>query len=147
MSVFVKPELGNKVQAIIFGDAFQSPEEKFLQTELARYVPQLVGKSDEEIADFVKYQRGIYLEGRRPVIGTPIASLNPTFTDSLDLVHVHQAERQVYTRASIKENGYRMQIHRRPSFVSSYTRQFTRYDWDMLPELRHTRINLPVIDR
>ncbi len=145
MSRFVSPELTGKVQAVMFGDNFKTPEERFLQVELARYVPQLVGKTDQEVTAFMQYQWDVYIAGKLPVIGTPIASLNPTFVDSLDLIQVHQTGRQVYTRASIKENGYRAQIHADVSSLSSFTRQFTRYDWHMFPELWELRDKLPVM--
>lgn len=145
MSRFVNPELGERIRALMFNSFTGTAEEKFLHAELVRYVPQLVGKSDPEIAEFVKYQQNVYLRGVMPTVGVPIASLNPTFIDSLDMVKTWQHGREVYTRASVKENGYRMQVHNGFARTSAFTRQFTPYDLRMFPELTETFKHLPMM--
>ena len=64
MGRFVSPELGKKIQGVMFGDSFgTTPRELFLREELVRYVPQLIGKPDQAIAEFIEYQRAVYLLG------------------------------------------------------------------------------------
>ncbi len=147
MGRFVGPELSKKIEAIMFEDWSSSPEEQFLRNELVRYVPQLIGKPDTFIKEFIEYQRAVRLDGVMPRVGTVIASFNPSFTDSVDLIEV-SARKQgkvIYTRASIKENGYRMQLHLGIRGMSAFTRQFTSFDLRMFPELRKTFAKLPVM--
>jgi len=144
MSKHVSVSDTEKVKLLMFGESTGNQVEQFLQNELIRYIPQLIGKTDEEIADFVSYQKEIYIDGAIPVMGRPIASLNPTFSDSIDSIHF-SSSLKTYTRASVKENGYRMQIHVGVDKTSAFTRQFTRFDLRMFPELSNTFANLPVM--
>jgi len=145
MSRYVSKESSERVQALMFGEVSGKPIEQFLQQELIRYVPQLVNKTDQEIADFVAYQQGVYLYGAIPEMGRPIASLNPTFTDSIKAISFSSPGKEVYTRASVKENGYRMQIHLGYKDKCAFTRQFTQYDLRMFPEIQVTSAKLPVM--
>ena len=128
----------------MLGEVKGSAREKFLQGELVRYIPQLAGRTDQEIADFADYQRGVYLLGKMPEFGRPIASLNPTFVDSVDSIELTRKDHTIYTRASIKENGYRLQLHL-SGVARAFTRQFTSYDLRMFPELQETFAKLPVM--
>jgi hypothetical protein len=51
----------------------------------------------------------------------------------------------IYTRASVKENGYRFQLHVGEEWTQAFTRQFTSYDLRMFPELTETFKRLPVM--
>jgi hypothetical protein len=144
MARFVTPETTEKIKVLMFGESTGDSRERFLEHELMRYIPQLVGRTDEEIVQFVDYQKEIYLQGKLPKMGQPIASLNPTFTDSTEAISFSSSGGRIYTRASVKENGYRMQIHLGDTKVA-FTRQFTRYDLRMFPELSETFQQLPVM--
>ncbi len=123
-----------------------SPAEQFLYKEMERYLPQFSSLSDDEFQDFVQYQQAVYLNGEKPILGRPLASLNPTFIDSIDSISLSHAGEEVYTRASIKENGFRMQLHRgAEETANAFTRQFTRYDLRILPELAEIIETLPVM--
>ncbi len=113
--------------------------------ELMRYAPELSHTSDEEIDRFVSCQRRSYVDGDLPVIGIPIACLNPSFIDSTDDIRMAVSGKEVYTRASVKENGFRMQLHIGADEVFAFTRQFTRYDLRMFPELEQVFKSLPVM--
>jgi hypothetical protein len=145
MGKFISEAINNKFTEKIFKNFGNSAEESFLKHELTRYIPQLIKKTDKEIEDFVNYQRGIYLEGKLPIFGRPIASLNPTFVDSIDSVCIKKEGHSIYTRASVKENGYRMQLQISHNYVRAFTRQFTSYDLRMFPELTETIARLPVM--
>lgn len=145
MSRFVCADTTERIQALMFGEVAKDDREQFLRQELTRYVPQLVGKSEIQISDFVSYQKEIYLQGKLPRIGQPIASLNPTFVDSIDSVQFWTETCNSYVRASVKENGYRMQLHIGADILTAFTRQFTRYDLRMFPELQGTLVSLPVM--
>jgi hypothetical protein len=86
MGRFVTDETTKIIEEQMFAGWGDSKVEEFLRAELSRYVPQLTGKTDSEIADFIGYQRDIYINGRLPIMGQPIASPNPTFSDSLDAI-------------------------------------------------------------
>ncbi len=145
MSKYVGTEVAEQIQQLMFAEFADDPRERFLQQELSRYVPQLVGWNERKVADFVKYQRGVYLERRLPNMGRPIASLNPTFVDSIDSIRFDLEEGNSYIRASLKENGYRMQLHVGIRGSTAFTRQFTRYDLRMFPELKKTLRKLPAM--
>lgn len=145
MSRFISQNVNDKIANIMFADFGATDTENFLKNELARYIPQMIKKSDEDIKKFVEYQRGVYLEGKLPIFGKPIASLNPTFVDGVDSIKMKKAQTQIYTRASVKENGYRMQLHISHNAVNAFTRQFTSYDLRMFPELAYTLASLPVM--
>ncbi len=145
MSRFVTTDKSEKVKALMFGENTGNAAERFLEQELVRYIPQLVGRTDAEILDFVAYQREVYLHGKIPLLGRPVASLNPTFTDSTaGISFAGFSGSRYYTRASVKENGYRMQIHA-GHVNEAFTRQFTRYDLSMFPELAQTFKGLPAM--
>lgn len=145
MGIFVKDETAEKITAVMFANFGNTSAEEFLKKELARYVPQFLGKKDEEIKDFAEYQREIYVEGKFPVLGLPLASLNPTFVDSTEAIKFFSKEGEIYTRASLKENGYRFQLHNGAGAVKAFTRQFTAYDLRMFPELTAVYKQLPVM--
>ena len=148
MASYVNEDTAQHVEDVMFRAFGNTPEEKFLKKELIRYVPQFAHASDQEITSFVDYQRAVYLLGKVPTIGIPIASLNPTFTDSLANVTMSDPELDIYTRASIKENGFRFQLHNGvlvPVNVKAFTRQFTPYDLRMFPELKSLYQYLPVM--
>lgn len=65
--------------------------------------------------------------------------------DSLDELVPPPEVSKFYLRASVKENGYRMQLHVGLDGVSAFTRQFTPYDLRMFPELAYTIERLPVM--
>src|ERR1035437_4927552 len=148
MASYVNEDKARHAEEVMFRAFGNSPEEKFLKKALVRYVPQFAHASDEEIAKFSDYQRAVYLLGKMPTIGIPIASLNPTFTDSLAHVTMSDQKLDIYTRASIKENGFRFQLHN-TAFAASedkaFTRQFTPYDLRMFPELQSLYQYLPVM--
>lgn len=145
MSRFVSAATDDRVRSLIFGDTTKDECDRFLQQELVRYIPQLAGRTEQEILQFINYQSQVYLEGQLPCWGNPIASLNPTFVDSVDCVRFCYPDRTVYVRASIKENGYRMQLHLSTGLPSAFSRQFTRYDLRMFPELQDVFAKLPVM--
>lgn len=145
MSRFVASDTSERIKALMFGETTSDSRTDFLRNEISRYIPQLVGKTEEEILDFVRYQEGVYLEGKLPEIGRPIASLNPTFVDSMEAIQFSASSGKVYTRASVKENGYRMQLHVGESDCKAFTRQFTKFDLRMFPELKDAFSKLPVM--
>ncbi len=123
-----------------------SAAEQFLYKEMERYLPQFAGLTEDEFQNFVQYQQAVYLNGEIPTLGRPLASLNPTFIDSIETIKLSHAGETVYTRASIKENGFRMQLHRgTEAAANAFTRQFTRYDLRILPELAKIIDTLPVM--
>ncbi len=123
-----------------------SPAERFLYKEMVRYLPQFAGLTENEFQSFVQYQQAVYLNGEIPTLGRPLASLNPTFIDSIDSIKLSHDGEAVYTRASIKENGFRMQLHRgTEEATKAFTRQFTGYDLRILPELAEIIDALPVM--
>ena len=144
MSRFVSGDTTERVRALMLGEIEGNAREKFLQGELIRYVPQLAGKTDQEISDFADYQRRVYLLGEMPEFGRPIASLNPTFVGSLESIELTRKDHTIYTRVSVKENGYRLQLHNY-EVSRAFTRQFTSYDLRMFPELQETFAKLPVM--
>jgi len=145
MSKFIKPETTQRVRELMLGSFTGTPRETFLWEELARYIPELAHKSEAEIADFIGYQRSLYLDGAMPKIGRPIASLNPAFADSVDGLVMSAPGLCIRTRASVKENGFRMQIHRGPGLIKAFSRQFTPYDLRIFPELERTFKELPLM--
>jgi len=143
MGRFIQDTKAERIRGIMFADFQASPGDIFLSGELARYVPEFSSASDDEIGDFADYQRRVYFYGLL-TIGRPIASLNPHFVGSLERIKVGSSDGEVYTRASVKENGYRMQTHIGLD-VSAFTRQFVPYDLRMFPELDETFAGLPVM--
>lgn len=145
MGIFVKDETVEKIKAVMFVNFSNTSAEEFLKKELARYVPQFLGKEDEEIIAFAEYMREVYVNGMMPEIGVPLASLNPTFVDSTEAIKFSLVGGNVYTRASLKENGYRFQLHNGAIDEQAFTRQFTAYDLRMFPELKEVFKSLPVM--
>lgn len=147
MSKRISDDVSGKIETIMFTNFGDSDAEHFLRKELVRYVPQFTGWKDDEILRFIEYQRDIWLKASMPEFGIPIACLNPTFVDSIDGIHVTSQGLEVYTRAAVKENGYRFQLHNPadPSKACAFTRQFTSYDLRMLPELAKLYEVLPVM--
>ncbi len=144
MSRFIPPDDATSVNNFLLGFFGNDPRERFLLEELSRYVPQLNGMSKADIANFLDYQRSVYLAGIPPQIGRPIASMNPTFALMEDLKFSIPGK-EVYTRASVKANGFRMQLHIGPAGATAFTRQFTPYDLRLFPELTETLAALPVM--
>ncbi len=145
MSSHIGDEAKERIGEILFRGFTDTPAENFLRQELERYVPEMRRKTEEEITQFAEYQRGVYLEGKLPVLGRPVASLNPAFIDSLEFITLAVPGLDVYTRAAVKENGYRMQVHNGPQRTQAFTRQFTAYDLRMFPELRTVFAELPLM--
>jgi len=145
MGKFVTDEATERIEALMFLGWGDSPKECFLKDELRRYVPQLTGRTEDEIRDFVGYQKAVYFGEISPAMGRPIASLNPTFSDSIKAIKLSRAGHEIYTCASTKVNGYRLQLHRGVSKLSAFTRQFTPYDLRMFPELAFTLEYLPLM--
>ena len=160
MAKFISEAKAYDIAAVLFASFGNSPAENFLRGELERYLPELRKATSEEINAFADYQRAVYLEGKVPELGRPIASLNPTFIDSLDDIVLTDSANDaafadtaanIYTRASTKENGYRFQLHNGPQRgaafhdVRAFTRQFKAYDLRMFPELHHLFKKLPVM--
>lgn len=145
MSRYVTDDSHSLTEALMFASFGNTPVERFLREELVRYVPQMVGLPEQQIADFIRYQRAVYLDGCMPMIGTPVASFNPMFTDSVDGVAFKEPGLQIRHRVSVKENGYRMQVHRGHAHLSAYSRQFTPFDLRMFPELTGTFKSLPLM--
>ncbi len=150
---FLKPETTNRIEELLFQNWTNTPEEQFLRKELERYVPELTRETDEQIQQFSQYQRAIYLNHQTPIIGQALACLNPTFTDNPEDIKLSTNKNRIWTIASKKENGYRMQLHigehqNTPAthpHASAITRQFTPYDLRLFPELTTTLNVLPVM--
>jgi len=145
MGRYVTAETKSRVSGLMSQNASGAEAEAFLTRELERYIPQMAGWSEEAVERFMAYQRAIYLSGETPEVGRVIASLNPSFVDSVAAMIMSRPDGVIYTRASVKENGYRMQLHVGPVGVSAFTRQFTRYDLRMFPELAELFDKLPVM--
>jgi len=143
MSIFLSEEISETIGEIMFQDFGNTEAEEFLKKELERYKPQFRSWKDEEIQDFINYQRQIWLENLTPEIGKIISCLNPTFVDSVESIVV---EKGIYTCVSEKENGYRFQLHNHPEHVSAFTRQFTPYDLRMFPELDFSQLPVMIGD-
>jgi len=141
----ISDEVEGKISKVLFEEFSETDRDEFLRKELKRYVPQLAGWDDEAIREFAAVQRGVWLNGESPALGVPIAFLNPTFIDSVDGIVVQSRKCDLYTRASEKENGYRMQVHRGLGSKVAFTRQFTSYDLRMFPELNDTIKALPIM--
>jgi hypothetical protein len=145
MGKFVTVDMAERVAKTMFENFSDTPGENFLKRELERYIPQFMSMNEDRVREFVAYQKAIYLGYEMPVIGRVIACLNPSFADSIDKILIEKSGLSVYTRASVKENGYRFQLHRGVDKVQAYTRQFTSYDLRMFPELLETFDRLPLI--
>ncbi|MBI4148249.1 hypothetical protein HY490_03070 [Candidatus Woesearchaeota archaeon] len=144
MSVRISDEAEERIHDLMFRGFGSSQAERFLRQEIERYAPELRHRAQEEIASFVQYQRGVFLDGEVPVLGTPIASLNPKFCGAVEDIVLSMRGSDMYTRASIKENGFRLQLHN-TTHPMAFTRQFTRYDLRMFPELTATFPMLPLM--
>ncbi len=147
MSKFISQETHARVSGYMLGLFGNTAPEQFLQEEISRYIPDLAGKDEAEIANFFTYQRSVYIDGVIPTIGRPVASLNPMFIDSADKLFFGPEKGQDkgarYTRASVKLNGFRLQMHRGPGITAAFSRQFTPYDPRMFPELAGTFKEFP----
>ncbi|MDD5165429.1 MAG: hypothetical protein PHG25_02745 [Candidatus Pacebacteria bacterium] len=147
MSKFISQEMHDRVSGYMLGLLGNTAPEQFLQDEISRYIPDLAGKSETDIVNFFAYQRAVYIDGIIPTVGRPIASLNPMFIDSANELFFGSGkghEKDVrYTRASVKLNGFRLQMHRGPGITAAFSRQFTPYDPRMFPELTDTFKQLP----
>jgi len=144
MSVRISDETEERIHDLMFRGFGSSQAERFLRQEMERYAPELRHKSAEEIELFVQYQRRVYLDGGVPTFGIPVASLNPKFCGAVDDIVLSMRGSDIYTRASVKENGFRLQLHN-GAHPLAFTRQFTRYDLRMFPELAATFPVLPVM--
>ncbi|MBU1976107.1 MAG: hypothetical protein KKG59_06920 [Nanoarchaeota archaeon] len=152
MGKFISPEVRGRVAKVMFGQFENSPRERVFRGEMERYIPELSSLYDEVIAERINYWRSVFLENVLPTIGTPIASLNPAFVESIESIAMGGKKfTEVYNRGSMKENGYRMQLHIGPHDspaipdASGFTRQFTPYDLRMFPELHELFAVSPVM--
>ncbi len=145
MGVFLSEEVSERIGNAMFKNFSNSESEEFLKKELERYKPQFTGWEEKDILEFIEYQRRVWLERVVPEIGTPITSLNPTFVDGVEGIQTSAEGLTIYTRASIKENGYRFQLHNAPKKATAFTRQFTPYDLRMFPEFKDLFSQLPVM--
>ncbi|MBT7902816.1 hypothetical protein HN587_03060 [Candidatus Woesearchaeota archaeon] len=151
MGARVGEETAKRITTVMFSEFGDRPEESFLRAELERYIPQLSRSSDAEIKRWVQYQSMVYLSKLKPIMGVPIASLNPSFIGDISQILMSSKGLGIYTRAATKENGYRMQVHNGIQGdgvikdTVAFTRQFTSYDLCMFPELVSTFRQLPVM--
>lgn len=151
MGRFISKDREGRISEILFREFKDTAKDRFLRAELERYVPLFAKATEKEIISFADYTRELWTRKRMPELGKAIASLNPTFVDSIDNIVVAPHDYKVYTRGSVKENGYRMQLHIGPQEpvllpdASAFTRQFTRYDLRMFPELHSIFFRLPVM--
>ncbi len=76
---------------------------------------------------------------------TPFESMNPQFIGAADeemyakILSEHNQE----TAAEIKEDGYRIQIHKKGKIIKTFTRQMNPYIMDLFPELDASLRKLP----
>ncbi|MEK7641739.1 MAG: hypothetical protein AAB365_01975 [Patescibacteria group bacterium] len=146
MSRHISPDTEARVRNLMFGSfTAESPTEHMLMEELTRYIPQLASRTPAEIAGWMEYHRRVYLQGTMPTIGRPMASLNPSFVGSIASLPFSLPDGRVYTRGSVKENGYRLQLHVGTVSELGFTRQFSQYDWRMMPELPKLTKVLPIM--
>ncbi|MBI4152680.1 hypothetical protein HY495_03140 [Candidatus Woesearchaeota archaeon] len=151
MGKHVSEATAQRIEDLLFDGFGQSPGEVFFRKELQRYVPEMRGLSDDEVRTFAQYQKAVYLQGKVPEIGRELACLNPTFIDDLENIVFEHDGRPIWTMASKKENGYRIQLHIGPQEntiipnISAFTRQFTTYDLRLFPELLELLAALPVM--
>ncbi len=152
MGQFMADEQRARIESLMFEDFGDTLSERLLRAELGRYVEEF-GRNDpdEVILDFAQYQREVYVEGKTPKLGRMIACLNPTFISRPESIRLSHNGKRVWTTASIKENGFRMQLHVGPHEgfthpnITAVTRQFTPYDLRLFPELHKTLDQLPVM--
>ena len=163
MGKWISKDKSDRISDVMFKNFPDDPIAEFLRTkEFERYIPDMSGKSPEEIKDFMDYNLAIRLGNEIPELGKHIACLNPMFVESPDSIITNPKGIDVYTRVSEKENGYRMQLHLGPhpaiTFalsidgkrkmlrdVTAITRQFINYDLRMFPELWGALKRLPVM--
>lgn len=76
---------------------------------------------------------------------TPFESMNPQFIGAADeeMYAKILAEHNQETAAEIKEDGYRIQIHKKGDVVKTFTRQMNPYVLELFPELNESLQNLP----
>lgn len=75
---------------------------------------------------------------------TPIESQNPLYLGSSDELFVQiLKEHNGQTAAEIKEDGYRMQIHKQGTRIEAYTRSMKQIILELFPELHSSLENLP----
>ncbi len=141
----ISSEAEGRIRNAAFTDFSEEEEEKFVKAGMERYLPQFSGWPEQEISVFAAYQKEVWLNGIAPEIGLPLFSLNPTFLGDVTKIRTHSRNHSIYTRASEKENGYRFQVHIGPRGAHAFTRQFTRYDLRLMPELEEILSKLPVM--
>src|SRR3989344_5629551 len=151
MGKHVSEATAQRIEDLLFAGFSQSPDEVFLRKELQRYVAEMRGLSDDEVRAFAQYQKAVYLQEKIPEMGRELACLNPTFIDDLESIVFKNDGQPIWTMASKKENGYRIQLHIGPQEatilpnVSAFTRQFTSYDLRLFPELADLFATLPLV--
>ena len=76
---------------------------------------------------------------------TPIESKNPVYLGSAgeqlyqEVLDLHQGQ----TRAEVKEDGYRMQVHKQGDQVKAFTRSQKEIILPLFPELHQSLLHLP----
>ncbi len=78
-------------------------------------------------------------------IFTPIESMNPVYLGAADdeLYEEVLKEHNGATFAEIKEDGYRMQVHKKGDVIKAYTRSMNEIILELFPELNQSMQNLP----
>ena len=75
---------------------------------------------------------------------TPIESMNPLYLGNSDSLYEEVLEKQGgNTRAEIKEDGYRLQIHKKGEEIRGYTRSLNSVEMRLFPELTKSLSKLP----
>src|SRR3989344_8248441 len=75
---------------------------------------------------------------------TPIESMNPLYLGNSDSLYEDVLEKQGgNTRAEIKEDGYRIQIHKKGEEIMGYTRSLNSVEMRLFPELTKSLSKLP----
>ncbi|MBI2572409.1 hypothetical protein HYV86_00985 [Candidatus Woesearchaeota archaeon] len=152
MGHFMPDEQRARIETLMFDGLGDSLPERLLRTELGRYVEEFgQNDPDDAIRNFAQYQQEVYVGGKTPELGRIIACLNPTFIAKPQAIQLSHHGQRVWTTASVKENGFRMQLHVGPHEgfthpnITAVTRQFTPYDLRLFPELHNTLEQLPVM--
>lgn len=78
-------------------------------------------------------------------IFTPIESMNPIYLGASDdeLYETILNEHGGKTFAEVKEDGYRVQLHKKGDIIQGYTRSMNAVELSLFPELKQSLQNLP----
>ncbi len=74
---------------------------------------------------------------------TPVSSQNPVYLQGEAVYEQVISLHDGTTFAEIKEDGYRLQIHKYKDTVKAFTRSMNEVDLELFPELRKSLMNLP----